>query len=392
MTTLPQPTKSISVDPLTVQVIRDVEQWRRLQPEWDELFEASPTASAPLRFEWLWHWWRLYGPIYGDQGQGLRILTFRRQSRLIGAIPLYETVKREWGMQIRRVEFLSTGEAESEETCADYLDLLHLPEERQACVDALATALFDKEILSWDELELLDMPERSPLLSLRVKHRGCHATVTGDGTCPIADISGGLEAYLARLSTHTRKQLRRQVRGAQKAGAILERATEDADVESYFEDLIRLHQRRWTAVGQPGSFASPRFTEFHRTLARCWVPSGKAVLVRLALNGQVLAVIYGFLVGTKFDFYQSGFALDEPNGLQSPGMVAFLLLKARLAERGVTHFDFLRGTSPYKQRLATEYCPVMRLSMTRTNARMRLVTLSRLVRRAAAKGRRLFRM
>jgi CelD/BcsL family acetyltransferase involved in cellulose biosynthesis len=371
-----------------VQVIRDIEQWQRLRPEWDELFEASPTASPPLRFDWLWHWWRIYGPVYGNHSQGLRILTIRRGSRLIGAIPLYEMIKSSFGVRIRRLGFLSTGEAEFEETCADYLDLLYLPGEREMCMEALASALCDRRTLAWDELELFDMPERSPLVDLRTRLRGCQTILASSDSCPIANIAGGLEAFLERLSANTRQQARRRLRMAQKAGAVFERALDSADVDRYFNDLIRLHQQRWTSIGQPGVFASSRFTELQRTLARSWVPTGKAILVRLSLAGQPLAVIYGFLLGTKFDFYQSGVAIDEPSGLQSPGMVAFLLLKAHLAERGITQFDFLRGASPYKQRLATDYCPMVRLCSTRPGFRTRAFAMSSFLRRLAARSRR----
>ncbi|MGE5611972.1 MAG: GNAT family N-acetyltransferase [Bacillota bacterium] len=391
MVVQPSPVVQAATEDATVEVIRDVEPWQRLRPEWDELFQASPTASPPLRFDWLWHWWRIYGPAYGNHGQGLRILTFRRQSRLIGVVPLYEMIKRSWGVPVRRLGFISTGEAEFEETCADYLDLLHLPGEREMCMEALVSALCDRRTLAWDELELFDMSGRSPLIDLHGRLRGCQTSLASSDTCPIANIAGGLEAFLERLSANTRQQARRRLRMAQKAGAILERAMDSSEVDPYFDDLIRLHQQRWNAIGQPGVFASSRFTELHRTLARSWVPTGKAILVRLSLDGQAMAVIYGFLVGTKFDFYQSGVAIDEPSGLQSPGMVAFLMLKAHLAERGITQFDFLRGASPYKQRLATDYCPMIRLCAVRPGVRTRVFAISNFVRRLASKSRRVLR-
>ncbi len=34
-----------------------------------QLFEVAPTASPPLRWEWVREWWRIYGPVYGDCGQ-----------------------------------------------------------------------------------------------------------------------------------------------------------------------------------------------------------------------------------------------------------------------------------------------------------------------------------
>ena len=72
-------------DVVHVRVIRELDDWEHLRPQWDELFEASPTASPPLRFDWLRTWWDIYGSTYGDGGRGVRIFTVWRGRTLIGA-------------------------------------------------------------------------------------------------------------------------------------------------------------------------------------------------------------------------------------------------------------------------------------------------------------------
>lgn len=373
-----------------VRIIRDLQEWQCLRSQWDELFYASPTRSAPLRFDWLQTWWRVYGPAYADP-QDLRILTVRRSDKLIGALPLYRPRRGRTGLAVRRLRFLSTGEAEIEEICPDYMDLLHLPGQEQTCLKALADVLFQGPEADWDQIELGDLSGRSPLLAWRQAAPGFRAKVIPRGACPIADISGGLEAYLSRLSANSRQQARRLLRSADRAGAQLEVAWDESAVTRIFEDLIRLHQERWTAAGQPGCFAAPRFTDFHRTLARLWVPTGKALLARLVLQGTTQAVIYGFIVNQKFDFYQSGITTHEQPALKSPGIVAFLKLMAHLASRGITHFDFLRGPSGYKQRLATEECPMVQLRLVRPTLRTGLHAAASMTRRALRKGSRLLR-
>ncbi|MDB5293879.1 MAG: hypothetical protein JWL69_5120, partial [Phycisphaerales bacterium] len=106
-------------------VIRDVWEWDRLEPEWDKLFAHSPAASPPLQFRWLREWWQVYGPVYGDGGRGLRVIVVRRDGRLIGALPLYEQHAGIGPLMVRRLGFISTGEAEFEETCPENLDLLY---------------------------------------------------------------------------------------------------------------------------------------------------------------------------------------------------------------------------------------------------------------------------
>jgi hypothetical protein len=54
-----------------VHVVRDVGELEGLKAEWKALFEISPTASPPLRWEWIREWWRIFGPVYPEPGHGL---------------------------------------------------------------------------------------------------------------------------------------------------------------------------------------------------------------------------------------------------------------------------------------------------------------------------------
>lgn len=370
------------------QIIDNEADWDQLAPEWSALFDASPRASTPLKFGWLRHWWRLYGGAYGQRGRGLRIIAARRGPRLIGVLPLYACASGGAGMGVRRLRFLSTGEAEHEETCPDYMDLLYAPGEEEACLRAVWKAL---GAMSWDCLDLQDLAEGSPLLADHVvmKMAG-QVSILARGVCPIADLGGGFEAYLMRLSANSRQQARRLLREAEKCGARFEIAGE-ACIDEFFDDLVRLHQQRWVAVGKPGCFAAPRFTEFHRALAREWLPAGHAVLARLSLAGEAVAVLFGFTTGSKFDFYQSGVRAGESGPLRSPGNLAHLLLMRELCGRGVARYDFLRGASSYKQRLATVETRLHAIQVWRRTLRSALFKSSRSIGRGIPKALRRIR-
>ena len=145
------------------RLITDAAYLEVLEKEWGALFDVAPTASPPLRWEWVREWWRIYGPVYGDRGYGLRVITVRRGPDLLGALPLYQGTTRVPG-GARQLRFISSGEAEFEETCAEYLDLLHAPQESRACIEVILRFL---NTLKWDEFCLSDMSAQSPLLGLR---------------------------------------------------------------------------------------------------------------------------------------------------------------------------------------------------------------------------------
>ena len=367
--------------PLSVRVVADEAAWDALEPEWSELFARSPQAATPLRFDWLREWWRIYGPAYGD---GLRVITFRRGPQLVGVLPLYRAASLPV-IGARRVGFLSTGEREYEELCPDYLNLLCLPDEESSCLDTCASALAE---MDWDYLNLTCVPKEAPLCRLAEQGlKGARPSLLESGVCQIANLEGGFEEYLRRLSGKTRQHFRQYLRAAERYGAVLEIATRDS-VDEFFDALVELHQLRWTSVGKPGAFSAPRFTEFHRSMARKWVPDGRALLARLSLGGRPLAVLYGFVTRSTFDYYQSGVRQDETNALCSPGTVAQLLLMARLVEMGVTRYDFLRGSMTYKESMATESRTLANLLFERSSARTMVDQSTRLVRRVVKGGLR----
>jgi len=362
------------IEPLVVRVIQDVAAWDAVHEEWDRLYAASPTASTPLDFVWLRSWWRVYASVYG--AGGLRIITLWRGSVLSGALPLY--IAGAGRVAARCLRFVSTGEAEYEEICPDYLDLLHLPGEETACAEATWLAI---DGIKWDTLELLDLPQNSPLVrGLEFFPRRRRTRITTRGGCPIANLDGGFDKYLTQLSSKTRMRARQEIRKAEKSGVLFELATE-ADSDAYFDDLIRLHQARWMTEGKPGCFSAPRFTEFHRSLLPAWTKSRRLILARLSHQGKAYVVLYGFVTGAKFDLYQLGVASIEGTNIHSPGTLANLLLMAQLAGRGVNRYDFLRGNSEFKKSLTTEHRDLVCLQCRRLTSRALLDQATRLLTR-----------
>jgi CelD/BcsL family acetyltransferase involved in cellulose biosynthesis len=363
---------------VTTRVIANDGGWDAIRNDWNDLYAVSPAASTPLDYVWLRGWWRTYQPTLRDSS--LQVVTVWRATQLIGAAPLYIRGGTGNSLRLRRLGFISTGEAEFEETCPDYLDVLYRPGEEASSAAAIWQAIGR---MAWDHLELIDLPDSTPLL--RPGLVPSDAQRFSRGNCPIADLADGFDAYIGRLSSNTRQRARRFLRDAERHKAVLELATQE-NQDQFFEDLVRLHQDRWMAEGKPGCFSAARFTEFHRCLAREWLPDGRAVLARLSHEGQVYAVLYGFVTGTKFDFYQSGIRLEDTGPFDSPGTTAHLLLMRALTELGVTAYDFLRGSSSYKERLASREASLIGIRIWRPTVRTAVHRSVQLAGRIARKG------
>src|SRR5690606_12416792 len=75
--------------------------------------------------------------------------------------------------------------------------------------------------------------------------------------------------YLACLSSNSRSPIRRAYRYVEEYGEIvLTAATSLACALEWLDALAVLHQKRWEAVGKPGSFASSFFMNFHKQLIK----------------------------------------------------------------------------------------------------------------------------
>jgi CelD/BcsL family acetyltransferase involved in cellulose biosynthesis len=372
---------------LEVAIVDSEAQLDGLESKWNELFATSPAAAPPLRWNWVRCWWRLYGDFYGERGRGLRVLTVWRGSQLIGVLPLYLRRRNIAGLTVRCLIFTSTGAAEFEDICTEYLDLLYAPGAGEQCVQAIAPVLRHSPRLQWDKLELLDMPQASPLTALSRGFAGplCRVRQNRLSRCHIFDMTGGFEEYTRRLSAMSRRNVKRVLEQVERCGAEFEVAGDAGTADVFFDEMVALHRRRWNAKGKFGSFA-PRHAEFHRALARAGTASGEVGIARLSYRNTPLAVVYGHRVGAKFHCYQQGVDTNRTAGIHSSGNAAWFLLMKQMAERGVTLFDHLKGTSTFKERFGTGTEPLVDLRFTRLNFRTTAYAAADVSLRAARKA------
>jgi CelD/BcsL family acetyltransferase involved in cellulose biosynthesis len=342
---------------LAVRCVRSDTDFHALRSAWTGLWDVSPTASPTLRFEWLWEWWQHYGEVCAHAPEGLLIVVVERGHELVAALPLYVGRRANLPFSPRLLRFLSTGEERAEEICAVYLDMLYRPGEATASAELMASALNDLAGHAWDACELSPLSAVSPLTSWTTTFgsaRGSAFASGARGPSYVANLEGGYDAYLARISKNSREQARRLVRSLDAAGVVFELATDADSIQLFYRELVDLHQARWVRAGRPGCFASRRFTEFHRALARQLTPGGGAILARLVHKGRTWSVVQGYVAGGKFDYYLAGTCLDEDAPVKSPGIATHLLLKRHCATAGITRYDYMPGVSRLKVQFSTE--------------------------------------
>lgn len=319
---------------LAVAESRDPDRLAHLRDEWRALFDAAAAPSPFLSWEWLHTWWRAFGA-----RRKLWILEARdERGRLAGALALCSRP----GLGFRRWQLLGNGV-----TGADGLDVLARAPDAAAVRAAFAAELAGAAA-GWDVLDLEDFPCGSPTVAVlrrAMVARGVAVRAERGHVCPGFAVSGAWEEHLARI--RRRETFGRRVRWlARQPGYRIDVATGPADAPAAMDDFLRLHRLRWAEEG--GSYGIPPgpVEQFHREVAPLLAERGWLRLYRLHVEGKAIAAVYGIEVARRFYFYQSGW--DPAWSARSPGAVLVGRTVEDAYARGLTDYDFLRGTEAYK--------------------------------------------
>lgn len=354
---------------LDVVVARRGRDLAALEPAWNELCAERP--ELVLSPTWVRSWWRVYG---STGGRELRTIVVRDdEGKLVGLWPLLSRLALEKrAVPFRRLEMLGSGERREDEVCSDYLAPLVLPARRREVIAAMVGALAGGRLGAFDDLVVPDMPAEDPVVRDLVEElgaRGWDATLTSSGHCPFVALPKTWDAYLAALDGDRRyfvkKSLRELETWANKRPIELRRIDREVDLDAGVETLVALHEGRWS---NGGVFQSPLFSAFHGHVMREMLrgdggaagPRGRLDLLLLHVGDEPIAAIYNLVLGNKTYFYQSGRRTDLPAKVR-PGIVIHALAMQRAIAEGQREYDFMKGDSQYKQKLATGAHPLVHL-------------------------------
>jgi CelD/BcsL family acetyltransferase involved in cellulose biosynthesis len=325
----------VTAPALTVRSSRDPRRLTALRAEWSALFDAARDPSPFLSWEWLEPWWRAFGArrepwiLEARDGQGALAGLLLLAG---GAGPL----------GVRRYGLLGNGV-----TGADGLDVLARAADAAAARDALLRAVADRAE-PWDVLDLEDLPCGSPTVeALRraAAARGAHVAVERGFACPGFALRGTFEDHLGRV--RRRETYGRRVRWlSRQPGFRIEVATSPAEAPAALEHLLRLHRLRWEREGGSEGIPAGPVEDFHREVAPRLAARGWLRLYVLHVGGAAIAAVYGIEVARRFFYYQSGY--DPAWAARSPGVVLVGKTVEDAYARGLSDYDFLRGSEPYK--------------------------------------------
>lgn len=329
---------------MRIEIIHERRRLEELAGEWNPLLARSRADAAFLTWEFISAWLDVVRP-----GCELRVIVVRNDDgELAGIAPFY--IRRL--LLGRAVPFRCLRVLGDDAAASDYPDLIIRSDLEPAVLEALARCLAD--LPGWDGLWLAraagwtGAPDRLRALAAG---GGFHLRAR---TRPfsIVDLPGSYAAYLEKLSSKTRYNLRRGRRQCETAGGCKLRVCETLEqVVPLMAELERLHQQHWEAAGDAGAFRrNPRLRALFEEVARRFLPRGWLRLAGLEVGGRIRAVQFGYAYRGVYSAIQEGYDPDLAGVTCGVGNVArAAAIEAAIAE-GIRVYDFLDGATWHKQR------------------------------------------
>lgn len=328
------------------EIIEAAEQLEALRDEWNELLADSAADSIFLRSEWAQAW-------IASRRRAPRILTVVARDasgRMIAAAPLYLTLLRLGGtLGYRCLRVLGDRDSGFE-----YPDLILRRGHETEGLAAITRALHARR-RSWDCLWMPQAAQwtggadRIAALAADARWRLNRRTAN----FAAVSLPATHAAYLESLSSNQRSNIRRSWKRVEATGRVsFERCDSDATLKSLMGALIDLHQRRWEASGEPGSFrAASFFRKFCETFAPLALRRGWLRLHALRIADSIAAVQFGYVYRGTFLQIQEGY---DPSGPEGLGNVLRDHVMRRCIEEGLKEYDFLGEFTEHKRRWGAE--------------------------------------
>lgn len=340
-----------------------VTSWPELEPrrrQWQGLRSQLPHLTPFSDFEFIALWWKYFR----DPGCQLRVLLVLNDDVLVAALPLYRRMT-----PLRRIlptlHFIGQGEAEHEEICAEYPDILVHPDNQQVAVELLAHRLV--ALTGWWRFKVKDALADSIFVSVllpELEQLGVQHKIQVNGIRYWLTLTSQWDGYLASLKHNYRRKINlAQRRCMEQDEAELSTVTDAERIESSMNSLAELHGRRWQAAGEQGAFVSERFHRFHIEWAQDLFGRGLLRLSQFSIAGTPVAAIYQIHTDGTTYYYQSGVDVEKWGAL-SPGRLMLGHGIKQAIESGDRVYDFMRGADvSYKKDYGCETSEVFRMDI-----------------------------
>ncbi|MCB1691870.1 MAG: GNAT family N-acetyltransferase [Pseudomonadales bacterium] len=323
---------------LATTILRSSDELAAIEPAWQQLLASTGKTNLFLTPLWVRTW--IETRISNDP---LLFIAVWDGEHLVALAPFYIARLRLLGLWTVRCLRI----AADRDTSAEYQDILVDPDYERPAIAAIAGAAAEQS----EAFHYLFVPYTDE--ESRASQRLCDlcdelglVSGTREFEYYAVTLPGSHDEFMSSLGTRQRNNLKRYRKKLGENGT-LTLSNLSGDPGHAFDVLRDLHRRRWQAAGEPGSFdRKPHFAKFIEAVSRQIEGIGWLAALCLELDGNPVAIRYGFVYGDRLYEIQAGFDPAQ-NGA---GIVAIDSAIGYAIDRQVRVYDFLAYAGDYKTR------------------------------------------
>lgn len=318
--------------------------------EWNDLV-ARCDGPVYTTYEWQSLWWECFGT-----GRELHIVRFFTNGKVVGIAPFFRERGNTPGKG--RLRFIGAGDAFTksggmfhDDGPGDYLDVLVDPEYRTEVGESFLAFLLNARG-SVERIDLVNLREDGcfmTMLAPRLAGTPFAPEFLDSDRCPYIPVDQDTEGFIRGLDAGARRRYGQAFRLAAAPEAPLRRISNDPGFwNTFFDDMVRLHQERWNRAGFPGLFFDGKQARFQRLVADAFARNGWLWFTGLYDGNECLAARLGFVFRGRLYDYLSGFNETSPHARKRPGLGLLIAMYHDARARGLERLDLLRGEESYK--------------------------------------------
>ena len=338
--------------PLEIRVYDSFDAAAAVRARWDQL----AADNTMLQWTWLSQWWRVYSPARLPGARCLLLCLGDRGDRVAGIVPLYRAPH----LRGTALRFMGDGEV-----CSDYLRLLCEPGAEAAVASGLATWLAQSDFavrygrFDWLEIEGHRSQDQgwqtlsAALGQLGWTHQARPLCGSWQATLP-----DDWKTYCQSLSKSRRRKINKATKLRREGQVNFQVLSTSAQIAAAWPTFVALHQKRRESLHEPGCFVSHEFAQFLPAAIGEMADCGRAHLAQLTSGSTPLGFVLLLESSSTLAVYQSGF--DPQVGDLEPGHLLNAYVIEWALQRGIRHYDFLRGDEHYKSGWGGIRCELLR--------------------------------
>lgn len=354
-------TQSVHDHGLTVETISDFESFLSLAPAWDHLVEQAGIDHPFLSHDWVRTWWDCFGA-----GKDLHIFVVKAGGEAIAIAPFMLSRGRMYGCPVRLMEFISN-------VYTERFDFILTRRPQEACRAIWRHLLTQKGL--WDVVRLCQLPAGSRTLEELPRLAIADGFLTGTWRSldsPFIDLTGGWEAYLKRLSSNQRHNVRRWLNRLSQLGEVkLEVISSGEQLDAALSDGFRIEAADWKSQSGTAILCQPELKRFFTQLAGATSRNGALRLIFLTVGQIRIAFAYALCYRNKLFVLKAGY--DPQYAPYSPYNLLCYLVFRDACERGLAEYEFLGASDSWKLHWTKQTRPHYWLYVFSTSLRIRLL-------------------